>query len=170
MQIYLNVIKIIFFSIKLTDVIVFGSQKNNLEHLWSFVCQVSPIKRKTTKEWCSTLLGRPPLSRIIGKKKDEGWKFETVECLGQGKKTLDNSQKHKRDYCTVKRFVAESHQRRVCADKFTMRKLSAGQIHRIKRANAKRPLQSSKQIFEAAGASGFPRTSRCRILLRLSYS
>ena len=30
------------------------------------------------------------------------------------------------------------------------------------------PLQSSKQIFEAAGASGVPRTSRCRILQSLA--
>ncbi|KAI2643765.1 Transposable element Tc3 transposase [Labeo rohita] len=30
------------------------------------------------------------------------------------------------------------------------------------------PLQSSKQVFKAAGASGVPRTSRCRILQRLA--
>ena len=56
----------------------------------------------------------------------------------------------------------------VRADKGTTRKVSARQKHRIKRAAAKMPLQSSKQIFEAAGASGVPRTSRCRILQRLA--
>ncbi|CAI9583058.1 unnamed protein product [Staurois parvus] len=41
-------------------------------------------------------------------------------------------------------------------------------MHRIKRAAAKIPLHSSKQIFEAAGASGVPRTSRCRVLQSLA--
>ncbi|CAJ0927840.1 unnamed protein product [Ranitomeya imitator] len=83
-------------------------------------------------------------------------------------KTLDISLKLKRYHCTVKRFVAESEHRSVRADKGIMRKVSARQIHGIKRAAAKIPLQSSKQLFEAAGASGVPRTSRCRILQRLA--
>ncbi|CAI9606954.1 unnamed protein product [Staurois parvus] len=41
-------------------------------------------------------------------------------------------------------------------------------MHRIKRAAAKILLHSSKQIFEAAGASGVPRTSRCRVLKSLA--
>ncbi|CAI9567366.1 unnamed protein product [Staurois parvus] len=41
-------------------------------------------------------------------------------------------------------------------------------MHQIKRAAAKIPLHSSKQIFEAAGASGVPRTSRCRVLQSLA--
>ena len=49
-----------------------------------------------------------------------------------------------------------------------MRKVSARQIHRIDRAAAKMPIQSSKEVFEAAGASGVPWTSRCRILQRLA--
>uniref|UniRef100_A0AAR2KR07 Uncharacterized protein n=1 Tax=Pygocentrus nattereri TaxID=42514 RepID=A0AAR2KR07_PYGNA len=53
-------------------------------------------------------------------------------------------------------------------DGIVMRKVSARQVHRIKRAAAKMPLQTSKQVFEAAGASGVPRTSRCRILQRLA--
>lgn len=57
---------------------------------------------------------------------------------------------------TVKRFVVDSEHRQVCAHKSRMRKVSARQIHRIKRAAAKMPLQSSKQIFEAAGAPGVP--------------
>ncbi len=79
-------------------------------------------------------------------------------------KTLDISWKLKRDHRSVKRFVADSEHRRVHADKGRMRKVSARQIRRIKRAAAKMPLQSSKQVFEAAGASGVPQTSRCRIL------
>lgn len=54
------------------------------------------------------------------------------------------------------------------ADKGTLRKISARSMHRIKRAAAKTPLHSSKQIFEAAGASGVPRTSRCRVLQSLA--
>ncbi len=68
----------------------------------------------------------------------------------------------------MKRFVADSEHRRVPADKGRMRKVSARQIRRIKRAAAKMPLQSSKQVFEAAGASGVPQTSRCRILQKLA--
>ena len=68
----------------------------------------------------------------------------------------------------MKRFVADSEHRRVRADKGIMRKVSARQIHLIRRAAAKMALQSSKQVFEAAGASGVPRTSRCRILQRFA--
>lgn len=102
----------------------------------------------------------------MGKKKDlsAAEKREIV----QGMKTFDISRKLKRDHRTVKRFVADSEYTRVRADKGTMRKVSVRQKHRIKRAAAKMPLQSSKQIFEAAGASGVPRTSRCRILQRLA--
>lgn len=82
--------------------------------------------------------------------------------------TLDISRKLKRDHRTVKRFVADSECRQVRANKGRMRKVSARQIHWIKRAAAKMPLQSSKQVFEAAGASGVLRTSRCRILQRLA--
>ncbi|CAI9603403.1 unnamed protein product [Staurois parvus] len=64
-------------------------------------------------------------------------------------------QKLKRDHRTIKRFVADSEHRWVHADKGTLRKISARSMHRIKRAAAKIPLHSSKQIFEAAGASGF---------------
>ena len=77
-------------------------------------------------------------------------------------KTIDISQKHKRDHQTVKRFVSDSEHRWVCADKGIRRKVSARQIHRIKRAGGKMPLQSSKQVFEAAGAFGVPQISRCK--------
>lgn len=80
-------------------------------------------------------------------------------------KTLDISRKLMRDHRTVRKFVADSEHRRVRADKGTTRKVSARQIHRIKRAAAKMPSQSSKQIFEA---SGVPRTSRCRILKKFA--
>ncbi|CAJ0945177.1 unnamed protein product [Ranitomeya imitator] len=86
-------------------------------------------------------------------------KHHIVQCLGQGMKTLDIPRKLKSDHHTVKRFVIET-KHRLHADKGTMRKVSARQIHWTKRAAAKIPLQSSKQIFEAVGASGVPRTSR----------
>ena len=57
---------------------------------------------------------------------------------------------------------------RVRADEGSMRNVSARRKHRIKRAVAKMLLQSSKRMFEAAGVSGVPRTSRCRILQRLA--
>lgn len=88
-------------------------------------------------------------------------------------KTFDISRKLKRDHCTVvlhctKRCVADSEHTQVHADKGTMQKVSARQIHRIKRAATKMPLQISKQVYEAAGASGVPRTSRSRIIQRLA--
>lgn len=106
----------------------------------------------------------------MGKKKDlsAAEKREIVHYLGQGMKTLDISRKLMRDHRTVKKFVADSEHRRVRADKGTIRKVSARQIHRIKRAAAKMPLQSSKQVFEAAGTSKIPRTSRCRILKKFA--
>lgn len=70
----------------------------------------------------------------------------------------------------MKRFVADSEHRRVCVDKGKVRKVSARQIHQIKRAAAKMPLQSSKQVFETAGPYGVPQTSRCRILQRPQLS
>ncbi len=99
----------------------------------------------------------------MGKKNDlsAAEKRQIVQCLGQDMKTLDFSRKLKRDHRSVKRFVADSEHRRVRADKGRMRKVSARQIRRIKRAAAKMPLQSSKQVFEATGV---PQTSRCRIL------
>ncbi|CAI9566157.1 unnamed protein product [Staurois parvus] len=92
----------------------------------------------------------------MGKKKDlsAAEKNEIVQCLGRGMKTLDISQKRKRDHCTIERLVADSEHRWVRADKGTLRKIYARSMHRIKRAAAKIPLHSSKQIFEAAGASG----------------
>uniref|UniRef100_A0A3Q4MF61 Metal transporter n=1 Tax=Neolamprologus brichardi TaxID=32507 RepID=A0A3Q4MF61_NEOBR len=60
----------------------------------------------------------------------------------------------------LQRFVAESEHTQVRSDKGTMMKVSARQIHEIKRAAAKRPKQSSRRIYEAAGASGALPTSR----------
>lgn len=85
----------------------------------------------------------------MGRKKDlsASEKSEIVKCLGKGMKTLDISRKLKRDHHTIKRFVADSEHARVRADKGTIRKVSARQIHRIKRAAAKIPSYSSKQVF-----------------------
>ena len=113
---------------------------------------------------------QPQVSSTMGKRKDlsTAEKREIVQRLGKGMKMLDISRKLKRDHRTVKRFVSESEHRRVRSDKGIIKRVSAKQIHRIKRAAAKMPLQTSKQVFEAAGASGVLRTTRCRILQRLA--
>lgn len=67
-------------------------------------------------------------------------------------KTLDILRKLQHDHRTIKRFVADSEHRQVCADKGALRKISARFMHQIKRAAAKMQLHSSKQILEAAGA------------------
>lgn len=105
----------------------------------------------------------------MGKGKDlsEEEKHEILQYLGKGLKTLDISRKMNRDHRTVKRFVCESEKRQARSDKGVLRKVSLCQINRI-REEMKNPLMSSRQIFEAAGASGVPTTSRWRILHRLA--
>ena len=76
-------------------------------------------------------------------------KCQIVQCLGQGVKTLDISQALKHNHRTVNRFVADSERQRVRADKGIRKKVSARQIHRIKRA-------ALKCHYKAAGASGAP--------------
>ncbi len=123
---------------------------------------MSPIKKNYLRRTFH-IIKQAQVSSNMGKKNylSAAEKRQIVQCLGQGMKTLDISRKLKRDHHSVKRFVANSEHRRVRADKGRMRKVSARQIRRIKRAAAKMPLQSSKQLFEAAGV---PQTSRCRIL------
>ncbi len=103
----------------------------------------------------------------MGRKKDlpEDEKREIVQYIATGMKPIDISRKLKRDHRTVKRFVSDSQHRRIQG---LLRKVSVRQINVIKRAAIKKPLLSSKQVFEAAGVSGVPRTSRCRILQRLA--
>jgi len=116
---------------------------------------VSPIKGKTTEE--GRIIKQTTIFKQYGKGKNlpAAEKREIVECLGQGMKTLEYFLKtFKRDHRTGKRFVSDSEHTRVRADKGTMRKVSARQMHRIKRAAAEMPLQSSKRVFEAAGAAG----------------
>ena len=90
-------------------------------------------------------------------------KSEIVQCLGQDMKTLDISRKLKCDHRTIKRFVADSEHTRVRADKGKMRKVSARQIRRIKRAAAKMPLQSCKQTLV-----GVPPTLRLAVVRKPS--
>ena len=106
----------------------------------------------------------------MGKKKDlsAAEKRQIVQYLGQGITTLDISKRIARDHRTVKIFVTDSQHKRVRSDKGKIRKISAKQMRRVKRAATKMPLNSSKQVFEAAGASGVSRTSRCRMLKRFA--
>lgn len=67
----------------------------------------------------------------------------------------------------MQRFVRDSEQE-IWSDKGLLRKVFVRQIRSIKRAAMKQPLLSSKQIFEAAGGPGVPRTSRCTILQSLA--
>src|SRR4029434_745080 len=103
----------------------------------------------------------------MGKKKDlsAAEKRQIVQYLGQGITTLDISKRIACDHRTVKKFVTDSQHKRVRSDKGKIRKISAKQMRRVKRAATTMPLKSSKQVFEAAGAS---RTSRCRMLKRFA--
>lgn len=127
---------------------------------------MSPIKGETTKEGCPTLLSRLPFSTKMGKKKDlsAAEKQQIVECLGQGMATIKIAKRLHRDHRTIKKYVADSEHTRVRADNGKSRTLSYRQIRWIKRAAVKMPCHSSRQVFEAAGASNVPRTTRCRVL------
>ena len=50
------------------------------------------------------------------------------------------------------------------------RKLTRRQVSAVKREAAKHPLLTSKQLFEKAGVSEVPRTSRCRLLQTVAKS
>lgn len=106
----------------------------------------------------------------MGKKKDlsAAEKQQIVECLGQGMTTINTAKILHRDHRTIKKYVADSEHTRVRADKGKLRNLSNRQLRQVKRAAAKMPCHSSRQVFEAAGASNVPRTTRCRVLQRFA--
>src|SRR4029434_32956 len=95
----------------------------------------------------------------MGKKKD---------LSGQGITTLDISKRIARDHRTVKKFFTDSQHKRARSDKGTLGRFTAKHMRRVKKAATTRPLKSSKQVFEAAGAAGVSRTSRCRMLKRFA--
>ena len=102
----------------------------------------------------------------MGKQKDltEEDKRNIIQRLAQGKSSIEFSKEICRDHRTVKRFINNSNKTRKRSDKGVCRKISRRQLSTIKRAVARHPLSTSKQIFEEAGMQGVPRTSRCRIL------
>ncbi|KAL6467070.1 hypothetical protein MHYP_G00248740 [Metynnis hypsauchen] len=106
----------------------------------------------------------------MGKKKDvsAAEKQQIVECLGQGMTTINVAKTLHRDHRTIKKYVADSEHTRVRADKGKLRTLYNQQLRQVKRAAAKMPFHSSRQVFEAAGASNVPRTTRCRVLQRFA--
>ena len=91
-------------------------------------------------------------------------KSKIINLLASNRKSLDIAKEIERDHRTIKRFLGNSNVRRQRSDKGKIRKITGWQMMRIKRAAVKNPLSSSKQIFERAGVSEIPRTSRCRHL------
>lgn len=57
---------------------------------------------------------------------------EIVKYIRRGRKSLDISQKLKRDYCSVKRFFADSKYTGCSADKGTMRKVMQDKYSRLR--------------------------------------
>ena len=88
----------------------------------------------------------------------------TVTRLAQGKNTLEISKELSRDHRTIKRFVNNVNHKRKRSDKGVRRKLTRRQVSAVNREAAQHPLLTSKQLFENAGVSEVPRTSRCRLL------
>lgn len=122
-------------------------------NLWNLY-ESLPGETNKTKTGCSTLINRPPFLNIMVKKNDlsAAKKQEIVKCLGI--KTLDISQQHKCDHCAVGRFVADSKHTQVCADKGTLMKVYARQIHQIK--TAWRPKSSSWTTMRHLMLQGIP--------------
>lgn len=80
------------------------------------------------------------------------------KCLAKGMKTTDTWQKLNRDHQTVEIFVNKQNN---VSDRGLLRKVSVRYINTIKRAAV---INMVEQQTEAAGVSGVPRTSHCRII------
>lgn len=102
----------------------------------------------------------------MGKKADlsSAEKSLIVKSIANGTKTSDIAKRIGRDHRTVKKFVQDSEYQRKRSDKGSSRKITARKLRQIGRELIRKPLASSKEIFESVSASDVPKSSRCRIL------
>ena len=106
----------------------------------------------------------------MGKKRDltKEEKSGIIMRLSKGECTNDIAKKLQRDHRTIKRFVQNSQDGRKPRVEKACRTLSSRELSRIKREVAKRPLATSKAIFEDVGLDDVPRSTRCRTLRRVA--
>ncbi|KAF4718522.1 hypothetical protein FOZ63_011875, partial [Perkinsus olseni] len=102
-----------------------------------------------------------------GSQLSDSERAEVIKLLAAGKTTLEISKILKRDHRTIKTFVANPEKRPEGHRGPTKKSVTAREKTRVKRAMAKQPLGTSKEIFEAAGVSMKPKSSRNRVLGQL---
>jgi transposase len=102
----------------------------------------------------------------MGKKSDlsSAEKSLIVKSIANGMKTIDIAKEIGRDHRTVKKYVQNSQHERKRSDKGSMRKITPRKLRQIGRQLARKPLASSKEIFERVSAADVPKSTRCRIL------
>ena len=89
-----------------------------------------------------------------------------VHALGQ--KSLDIAKELSRNHRTMRKFLFDSNAQRTRSDKGKSRNVTLREMTRFKRAADKKPLASSRNIFEQAGVSGVHRVSRSRYLQNIA--
>ncbi|KAF4684661.1 hypothetical protein FOZ60_007429 [Perkinsus olseni] len=104
-----------------------------------------------------------------GSQLSDSERAEVIKLLAAGKTTLEISKILKRDHRTIKTFVANPEKRPEGHRGPTKKSVTAREKTRVKRAMAKQPLGTSKEIFEAAGVSMKPKSSRNRVLGQLGW-
>ena len=106
----------------------------------------------------------------MGQKRDltDFEKSKIVRCLSEGCSSVEIAKLLKRDHRTIKRFLANSQQGRKKRVEKRRRKITPHELRRIKREAARKPLATSRAIFQSCNMSEVPRSTRCSILRDLA--
>ena len=106
----------------------------------------------------------------MGKRNDitDADKSTIVAMLSNGQSTLEISKFLGRDHRTIKSYTNDASKKRTRKDSGKPRTVSRRQIVLLKRASAKLPLATSKNIFKEAQVECHSRATRCRVLSRVS--
>ena len=106
----------------------------------------------------------------MGKKRDltKDEKSNIIAMLSKGDSTITIAKNLKRDHRTIKRFIETSQDGRKRREEKPFRKLTKRDILGVKREVAKRPLATSKHIFQGASLGDVPRSTRCRVLRKVA--
>lgn len=106
----------------------------------------------------------------MGKKSSlsEEERSEIIRKLAEGLSSLEISRQLGRDHRTIKAFVEDPGKRRRHPDKSAYRKIKRPEITRLKRALHRRPLGTSREIFDDAGIPNISKKLRCATLRGLA--
>ena len=106
----------------------------------------------------------------MGKKNDltSEDKANITRRLAAGENTLQIAHNINRDHRTIKAFTANSDKRRTRSDKGIHRCVTRHDLTALKRSTSRKPLSSSKSIFNDAGVTLPSRPTRCRVLKKFA--